>query len=1240
MRYVFKILALSSEPSNAISYISKAFGEVGEDNATYSEWYNEINVLDDICDLELNVITDVINTDFDETIASIDGIIYFLNPLRKGEADFFEMILPIIYSVKRDIPTIIVIYDEMCFLPVSINTLLENIWINYPDLEAFVNILPSEFQQVLECLCIAMITGDTPLNIENAWMRFPVFIKLANNYFQNQNLFYAAQALKKMALIANIYEKQEYFIFSEQAAYLYAKLNLFLEASKILENIDGKKSKDFKKMYADAIIREGNILFNKNKFEMAALQYESAGQWASIELKDKAIINKSFKLAINSWISACKCEKSFLILERLPHEEIKPILTDIVDKIIAAADYLMSIENFNSAREQLYYSVNTYQREGLSETVKKLTQKLTIVLTTIFKNSIKNKEIYHAKSIYDEIENMWESFKVETIDLDSSLEVLIKLFLDELNFSMATILINKLNSYELKKELTEYSSKVEDDNKELLKKEVESNIQKGIEILKEFINAEQEIVAEMNKEKIKQADVLVKQKDWLQAADHIKTQAEFLKEIGKEEIENQILTKSLDILLDGKVFDPFFNYYQSLTVEMKNNYLTRSYPVIIEKLKDLKDSESYENSKSVFQNFNVIFRDLELYEYSKNISELYVDVIKKEIIRIVESEENLTGVNKAVDLIKNISQISSSYLDNARIDLDEIYGKITELYLYQIGDLSSAYAYNDKIEEKTLKAELHKKIVDIETSQSAIAVAAAKDSLREEILVEKLSIIKQKARDALHDKESELKQRRGYKRVYFKEALEFIKNGEFEKAVEKYKESITRLNKIKKYNLAGVSLAITCLLLMKESKLQEMVALLKDKDLVSSEKSFFDTFPVTLIKYIMDIQKLQDDLKLNQALSFLENLPLFEEEMEELYDYLGKEYQKEDKSKKSTKDIVDIEKIIGRINEIGRVIQKEKSDVSKRKLMKKQYWDEALNGLSQKSMMNASLAYLNAVPPLADKNLYKHAAIGLILGSLALVKEKDVEISKQTFENNLNDLNQDKRDKLKALPEVKLMEQAYLALVSKESGLIELSLNHLADKLILFDPEINFLKSFLEEESDEKEQKEALSRRERAELSKHVVELDQTFGTLEQKLRDEDSKKFFTKRKAMRRHYYDEVLNLLNNNSFNKAGEKYLELATTISKRKDFKTSSFLVLLYGLSAMKAGIPFTEIESNINGFLDSLGLNKTVVKDTFEIMLILFIIDIKMNDLDQFTSKIVKILEILPFFDEEKELIEI
>jgi hypothetical protein len=157
-----------------------------------------------------------------------------------------------------------------------------------------------------------------------------------------------------------------------------------------------------------------------------------------------------------------------------------------------------------------------------------------------------------------------------------------------------------------------------------------------------------------------------------------------------------------------------------------------------------------------------------------------------------------------------------------------------------------------------------------------------------------------------------------------------------------------------------------------------------------------------------------------------------------------------------------------------------------------------------------------------------------------------------------------------------------------------------------------------------------------------VVELDQTFELLQQKLRDEqtDSKKFYAKRKAMRRHYYEEVLKLLEEKSFKEAGQNYLDLAGTISKRKDFKTSSFLVLLYGLSAMKAGLSFNEIEQGVNGFLDSLGLNKNVVKDTYEIVLILFIIEVKENNLEQFIPKLKEMMEKLPLFKEEKQLIGI
>jgi len=48
----------------------------------------------------------------------------------------------------------------------------------------------------------------------------------------------------------------------------------------------------------------------------------------------------------------------------------------------------------------------------------------------------------------------------------------------------------------------------------------------------------------------------------------------------------------------------------------------------------------------------------------------------------------------------------------------------------------------------------------------------------------------------------------------------------------------------------------------------------------------------------------------------------------------------------------------------------------------------------------------------------------------------------------------------------------------------------------------------------------------------------------------------------------------------------------------------------------------------------------LVKDTYPVMLILFIIDVKIYSLDKYMPKIKGMLEILPLFEEEKQLINI
>ena len=81
MPYHLKVLILG-DPDTIHLYASRAFGEPGEDNDTYFEWYREIKVLEDTCSLEIDAVTSI-SADLDEILETVDGIVYFLNPLNK-----------------------------------------------------------------------------------------------------------------------------------------------------------------------------------------------------------------------------------------------------------------------------------------------------------------------------------------------------------------------------------------------------------------------------------------------------------------------------------------------------------------------------------------------------------------------------------------------------------------------------------------------------------------------------------------------------------------------------------------------------------------------------------------------------------------------------------------------------------------------------------------------------------------------------------------------------------------------------------------------------------------------------------------------------------------------------------------------------------------------------------------------------------------------------------------------------
>jgi len=1250
MRYIFKILLLGLDGEAISFYALRALGEEGENKGAYLEWYKEVNAFEDICDLEINAITDITNTDFDfeEMLGTVDGIIYFVNPMNKEEIEIFDSILHDIRSIKRNIPIILTYYDQQGILPLSINELLEKTWFEYLDIEAFVNLQPREFHQALQCLCLAIINGTDPLAIENAWMRFPIYIQLANIYFKKaekeskpEYYFYSAQAIKKAAMIADIFNKEEYFIICEQAAFLYSKVNMYLEASQILQPVDKKKADNSKRLYAESMVLEGNKLFNKRKYAQAAKQYLAAARWAAIEIRDSNLMDESFKLAINSYISACRVENAFKILDNLPHEQSLSILREIAEKIIQAADYLIKEKKFVAARDQLYRAISVYQQEGLFDDLELFANKLVEVLISLLKIQLKGEERIRARQTYDEIENLSETYNARRPDLDSHLEMLITQFLDNLDFGNATILINGLNSLKLRKKLTTLSSKVEDENREFVRGQIEENIEKGVDVLNSFIDYELDIFKEINTQIIKEANQLIEENDYSEAAKHVKVQVEFLKRVGREEIHNEMIKKALDILLIGKKFDQFLKMYYDLSKKAKKIYLRNKFQIVIEKLNEIIKERDFEITEDVLINFISIYREQLLYEQSKEVSEIFVESIKSEAIKIIKNSETTNAIDASLILINKAKEISLMYLDNRKLNFDKIYERITEIYI-ELDELSLAHAILGMIENNFLKTELNRKIEKLEAEKSANEAKMGEESFKEKISKEKFSIIQNKTREARQDRDKLLKQRKGLKKAFFKDPLMYLDKKDYNNAINSYKESVNRLIDIKRLNLAGVSLAIILLILIKENKIEDFSKILiqtKNK-LGSLEKSFSETFSVSLVEYILDIEKLGDLIKLQESIEFMENLPLFDEEASLLYDVLGKSL-KTLEPEDLEREIAEIELTKEKIHKLATNIPKEKKEIANRKLMKNQYWKLALEDLSNQKFEVAANDYKDTIPRLLEKKFYRQAALSLMLNIFIIIKIKNVSIAK-TYLNDILAKYKELKSDFEDLPEIKILKLLLFALEDEILELIDLCIKSLIEKLVLFDPEKSLLESLMPEEQKSEPIEEKLSRKEVGERTKFNIKIEQKFGKLRQKMGDvrRERTDFLKQRVAMKKRYYKNLITLLEIKSFKEVGLEYLTLAESMSKKRDFRTSSLMILLHGLALLKANEPIQKIRSNISRFLDSLGFNKNLVEDTFYIRCINFILDVISNKMDKYLSKINGLLEILPLFEEEKQLIEV
>ncbi len=212
---------------------------------------------------------------------------------------------------------------------------------------------------------------------------------------------------------------------------------------------------------------------------------------------------------------------------------------------------------------------------------------------------------------------------------------------------------------------------------------------------------------------------------------------------------------------------------------------------------------------------------------------------------------------------------------------------------------------------------------------------------------------------------------------------------------------------------------------------------------------------------------------------------------------------------------------------------------------------------------------------------------------------------------------------------------------NKDDEQIDLCLKILTNKLVLFDCEIDLLKSLVPKEQKREIEDVKLSREELAKQKQFKIQLDQMFGIIQKKMPDirREKQEHLKKRTFMKNRIYNDVIALLEKKAFKDAGMEYLKLAYILSKRKNFESSSLMVLLQGLALFLAKEPLNEIKINVNSYLSSLGLNKKLLEDTYPIRCIEFLLNVISHNVEKYLPTIKEILDILPLFEEEKNLID-
>ncbi len=1239
MSYMFNILVLG-ENETVLEYLQKG----GLENVSIedvSQWeYQEDNI-----NLTFEVPMNI-NADYDNLISMADGILYFLNPNSESDIEIFKELMKIIQGMKRDIHTIVLFRDKNNVIDTSANELLEWIWTDYP-FEACISDLgsPNVLKMIIKSLTESIIGGDMIILQRNAWLRIPSLFKRVNFEIEQQNWKEAGKLVEKIAKIARKNQDFDWTIYAEQAAGLYSRDGEFLRAANIISSFNPVFSDRFRKMHVDQLISQGNRLFRENKFGDAAQLFEMAGNWARIELSNTELMKKSFTLAIDSWIAACETQNAFALLEKFDHNELVKILEEVTQKIAGSADYLSSIGQDEYAKSQLYLCFQRYQKAGLFESIKVFANKVVKILKRILEKHLNNNDVYTAKLTLDELYNIWESFDVKSENIDQYLLQMGHLFIKAHDFQKVEAIVKKIQSNSLKKQLTKASVKVEEKYKKETKQYELKDLKKMCDFLFDYVKEESLIFYEMNKDIYKKSEFLVYNKDFNQASLLVKKQADWLRSIGMEILSFDVLEKVFDIYIQGDMLGKFINEIHFLPeirrskfLKLKLNDITNS----VKKISQSIDSVEFEN---ILTALIKLYRNHLLYDEAKRFSEIYIEFLKDLGIKIAKKSDG-ESILKGVDIIHQIEQVIKSYFEEKEVNLDPLLSLIVNYYIEK-GDLKEARTYNRKIKDQDIFGAYFNRMEKIEEEKGSSVALLAKQKQHMQIYADQLSQLTNQARDQRMASQSLLRMRIGLKKRYFQKGIDLISTKNLSDAAEVYVDIAKKLVSTKKFELAGISAAVASLIYLMIKKV-DLIQKELDNFIFkasSSKRIFSETFPIKLIQYTLFMINAKRTEQIKSALKLFDVLALFPEERLILETLLGDDSDiKALLQGKTISPEENVKKIPSNYDLLIEKLAFNPQLKSKRKTLEDKFWGECQRYLYHQQYDEASTCYLDAVNELNKRNLDIFSIDSIVMGFLLLLKIKQSEDVYKTFEKYIFQLSKKYKELAKS-EEIQLLD-IFIRFWNKSIAIYMLReiLVAFEFKLHLLDWESSFVKHLIsslngkkEPESDQEEpsQPKDISESDDTFLKNQVSQLMQDLNKTKEKFKD-----LKEKRQKMIRAYYKDIFDDLNNKKFLDAAGKYEKLSKRMARRNDFDSSSLMILLSALSRIQAKENLTDIKSNIDSLLSSLGIVKKILLENFEIKVLYFIIDALSTKYSAIQPELNEILNGLPLLDEESSLINL